>query len=267
MLRSLKGLIGADIRATDGDIGKVHDFYFDDEKWTVRYLVADTGGWLRGKLVLLSPAALGHPGWDEKVFPVHCTRQQVEDSPSALMDQPVSRQHEEDLHKHYGWPPYWIGGGHFPATTVVFGPERTVPPLSDTHGVRRDPDLPAEKGRGDPHLHSVKEVAGYQIQAEDEEIGHAEDFLVDDDSWEIRYLVVDTRRWLPGKDVLIAREWMDHVSYPDSRVHVDLTREQIRSAPEYEQGTPVSREYEEELYAHYGRRGYWAKEGAERRLP
>jgi len=100
MLRSLKKLFGNKILATDGQIGRVHDFYFDDQEWTVRYMVADTGGWLKGRLVLISPAALGEADWGAESFPVNLTRQQIGESPGIEEDLPVSRQQEIELQRY-----------------------------------------------------------------------------------------------------------------------------------------------------------------------
>ena len=239
MLRSIEELYGYTIRAADGDIGKVHDFYFDDEFWTIRYLVVDTGTWLTGRRVLIAPASLGQPDWDTKTLPVRLTKKQVEDSPLVGTDQPVSRQLQVDLHHYYGWPHYWAG-------TSVGTPFLIVPP-----------DQSQEEESGDPHLRSSREVIGYHIQATDDEIGHAEDFIVQDTGWVIRYMVVDTRNWLPGKKVLVAPDWIEEVEWVERKVHVTLERDSVEESPEFEPGMPVNRTYEQSLYDFYGRPAYW----------
>ena len=109
----------------------------------------------------------------------------------------------------------------------------------------------------DRHLRSTQEVTGYYIGATDGEIGHVEDFIIDDESWSIRYIVVDTRNWWPGKKVLASPEWIEKVSWADSTVYVELTRAAIKSAPEYDASSPIDRDYEDRLHTHYGRQGYW----------
>lgn len=199
MLRSSKDLRGYTLHATDGDIGTVADFYFDDARWTVRYLVADTGGWLSGRQVLISPLALGAADWQERRLHTTLTREQVEHSPGSDTDQPVSRQHESELARYYRWPYYWGAAEAWGGYTY---PYELMAATAAAEADRQEP--PAEEEHGDPHLQSVREVTGYRIGARDGAIGHVEDFIVDDQSWAIRYLVVDTRDWLPGKRVLIA---------------------------------------------------------------
>lgn len=237
MLRSIKSLRGYILRATDGDVGKVREFYFDDRFWTVRYLVADTGRWLVDRLVLLSPASLGDPDWERNLFPVNLTKDQVEKSPLISADEPVSRQMEVDLHGYYGWPPYWHAAPYIAA--------------AQASAQRRE--------KGDPHLRSTREVIGYHIRATDGEIGHVDDFVVDDKAWAIRYMVVDTRNWLPGKKVLVAPQWTMDVDWAGRRVNVDLTKDTIENGPEFDPSQPVNREYEVRLYDYYGRPHYWTR--------
>jgi hypothetical protein len=237
MLRSIKGLRGYTLSATDGDVGKVREFYFDDRSWTIRYLVADTGNWLTDRLVLLSTTSLGNPDWEAKVFPVGLARKQVEESPPISADEPVSRQMEMDLHGYYGWPPYWHGAAYMA--------------LAQLQAKR--------KQRGDPHLRSTREVIGYHIQATDGEIGHVDDLIVDDEAWSIRYMIVDTRNWLPGKKVLVAPQWTADIDWAGRRVSVDLSQDAIENGPEFDPSMPVNREYEVRLYDYYGRPHYWTR--------
>ncbi len=249
MLRSLNKLIGYKIEATDGDIGSVQDFYFHDDTWTIRYLVVDTGKWLPGRLVLLSPVAItaGEPDWSNHRFPVALTKKQIEESPSAGTDRPVSRQYETELHKYYGWPVYW-GAAPLPGHTPI-GRAR--------EGAAGRPREGEEIKEADPDLRSLQEVNGYHIQATDEEAGHVEDFIADTDAWVIRYMVVDTRNWLPGRKVLVSPEWLDGVSWHERLVKVNLAREEIKKSPEFNPSEPVNREYEVRLYDYYGRPAYW----------
>lgn len=243
MLRSTKELQGYSIDAVDGDMGQVKDFFFDDKTWTIRYLVADTGNWLPGRKVLISTHALEQPKWQDQRFPVSLTQDQVENSPSIDEDKPVSRQHEEALHQYYNWPIYWTGGLYLDA--------QFVPRLNE-----EEPEQEAEAG--DVHLRSVDEIIGYDLKEKNDEFGHVQDFIIDDDLWILRYLVVDTRDWFPGgKKVLVAPEWISDVNWTDAKVTVDLTRDQIKNSPEFDPFTPVNREYEERLYDFYGRPKYW----------
>jgi hypothetical protein len=243
MLRSAKSLHGYTIEAIDGDIGKVSEFLFDDQFWTVRYLVVKTGGWLLERRVLIAPAALGQPSWETQRFPVMLTRDQVEKSPDINSDRPVSRQQETVLHAYYGWPSYWdmatpLGSAPIP----VPQPAMEVAEIGDA---------------GDPHLRSTQAVTGYYIQARDGDIGHVEDFIMDDGAWIIRYMVVDTRNWWPGKKVLLSPWWISEVIWNTSRVRVNMDCENIKNSPPFDPTTPVNRAYEDCLYAYYGRPKYW----------
>ncbi|HYH20978.1 MAG TPA: PRC-barrel domain-containing protein [Azospirillum sp.] len=253
MIQRLDVLKDFTIRATDGAIGGVADVYFDDSSWTVRYLVVDTGSWLPGRKVLLAASVLGAPVGASREFPVALTRRQVKESPDIDTDKPVSRQHEADLHGYYGWPPYWGAAAMAPG---VAAPAAAVVPPFDIPAAR---DAPADRREsGDPHLRSGREVTGYHIQARDGAIGHVEDLLIDEAGWRIRYLLVDTRNWLPGRKVVVATDCAATVDWAQRAVSVELTREQVKGSPEYDDVAGIDRSYEEALYAHYARRPYWS---------
>jgi len=272
MLLSVRDLESFTIGATDGDIGSVHDVYFDDQSWTIRYFVVDTGNWLPGRRVLISPMSVREANWSAQRLVVGLTKAQVENSPEVDTAGPISRQYEDQLVRHYGLDPYWFGPYRWGAVPYPFGPiptdvgptvrepealgalrreglENVGPPHVEERHLR-------EERTGDANLRSAREVIGYYIQAADDEIGHVEDFLVDTHTWAIRYMVVDTANWLPGKKVVIAPEWIEMVSWSDSKVHVGMTQEQIRNAPEYDPTQPIEREQELRLYEHDGRRKY-----------
>lgn len=248
MQKSVKDLTGYAIVATDGDIGKLDDFYFDDKSWTIRYLVASTGSWFQGKDVLLSPFAVAKAGVSSDRINVTLTKKQVEESPSIDTDKPVSRQHEADYHDYYGYPYYWSG-------PYLWGP-MYYPQLPEADQIIVEERRAKQEEAGDLHLRSATTVTGHYIEATDGDIGHVEDFIIDDETWEIRYMVVDTRNWLPGKKVLIAPRWIDRVSWDDSKVYVNLSRDAIENAPEYHPDA-LNREYEGKLYDHYDRPKYW----------
>ncbi len=264
MLRNAQDLQGFSIRAKDGEIGAIEQFYFDDETWTIRYLTVNTGGWLGGRLVLISPiSVIGRPDWRSKRLDVRLTKEQVENSPSVDTHEPVSRQHEIAYMGHFGYPFYWGGSN-------LWGPEpdpaglaaRAVPPWEPA---TKEVTGRTGKDLEDSHLRGAEEVTGYFIAASDGEIGHLNGFVVDEDTWAIRYIEVATRNWWPGKKVLVSPAWIERVSWADSKVYVGLSQEAIKGAPEYIESTPITREYEDRLYLHYGRTPYWQREAAHRR--
>jgi uncharacterized protein YrrD len=266
MLRNLKDLQGYALRATDGDVGTVKDFYFDDDRWVVRYLIVETGGWLASRKVLVSPMSLGTPNHDEQVLPVSITREQVRNSPDIDTDRPVSRQHEMDYLGYYGYPAYWDSVGIWGAGSMpgMLTPEAglAAPIAPSRAGVlEAERAIAAEQAArhrdDDPHLRSCKAVTGYHIKAQDGEIGHVQDWIVDEQSWAIRYLVVDTSNWWIGHKVLVAPQWIREVGWSDKVVAVNMTREAIRSAPAWDSSLPPDRAQEADIYRHYDRTGYW----------
>jgi hypothetical protein len=247
MLRSLSATENYVLSAKDGDIGRCKDFLFDDEFWTIRYMVADTGKWLPGRKVLISPISLGEPDWLQRRFSVNLTKEQIENSPPLDEHAPVSRRYEKRYFGYYYWPYYWTGGDIWGA--APYPPAVPVEYPEELEEEEKDPEK--------SHLRSVKEVTGYDIQATDGRIGHVEDFIVDDETWTIRYMVVDTRKWLPGRKVLVSPEWIERIAWGENTVSVDLSTEEIKQSPEYDPAEPVNREYELRLYDFYGRPTYW----------
>jgi len=268
MLRTAKDLQGFAIHATDGDIGHLRDFYFDDQRWVARYLIVETGNWLSSRQVLISPFAIGRPDWVAKALSVSISRQQVKNSPDIDTDKPVSRQHEMQYLGYYGYPYYWGGIGPWgntltPGLMLTYAQAirgRTV--LSGPVGLEAGQDH-----EGDPHLHSCRAVMNYHIEASDGGIGHVEDLLLDEDTWAIRYLIVDTSNWWLGHQVLIAPQWIREVRWPDSTVAITLDRQALKDAPPYDAAMPLTREQEIGLYLHHGRAGYWAEEGRLQQRP
>ena len=248
MLRSTNELKGYEIEAKDGTIGKVHEFLFDDTSWTFRYLVVNTGSWLSERLVLIPLLALDKPDWHTQSLPVALTKEQIEDSPSIDTDKPVSRQQETSLFAHYGLTAYWLVPAHM--GMGAFGVPATV-----VRDIEEEENESAAKY--DPHLRSTWVVTGYQIQATDGEIGHVEDFIFEDEVWHIRYLVVDTKDWLPAKKVIVTPTWIDKVDWDEKKVAVNLNRDEVKQSPEFDYDKPINREYEVRLYDSYGRPRYW----------
>jgi hypothetical protein len=249
MLRSLKELKGYSVQATDGAIGSVSDFYFDDREWRIRYVVVDTGKWLPGRRVLVSPVACLSPEWDHKELPVSLTKEQVKNSPDFDTARPVSRKYEAELSKYYRWPMYW---GASPEVAGWMPPPAAVP---QEYPPAANP-IESETG---PNLRSLDDVLGYGIRAVDGDIGHVDDLVADDAVWTIRYLIADTRNWLPGRKVLLSPEWIERISWSSRDVTVDMTQQQVKDSPEYEPTAAVNEEYERRLYDYYGRPKYWVE--------
>jgi hypothetical protein len=222
MLRSIKQLYGDKLGALDGEIGHVKDFYFDDQDWGVRYVVADTGSWLTGRLVLISPHSLGRLLQSGKVLRVNLTRKQIEESPSIASHTPVSRQYEEEYHRYYGWPYYWQGDALWGMSSI---PVLELPTMAPAHANGQKPV------HADAHLRSALAVNGYHLQASDGLLGHVCDFMMDDESWAIGQLVIKTGHRLSGKEVQIPTAKVDRISYEESTVFVNLTAAAVEQSP------------------------------------
>ena len=242
MLRETKMLEGSLVRAEDGPAGRVAGVLFDDEGWAVRYLVVDTGGRLPGERVLMLPDFV--EGVNEAMpasIDVGLTREQLWESPPVEADRPVSARQEADYYAYLAGAPYW--GASVPVFPLYV-----------------DPGAGTEEG-GDAHLRSAKEVRGYAVlSGEGRPIGHVEGIVYDDAGWAVRYLIADTRDWLPGKKVPVSADWVLDVSSSAAQIEVDLTAEEMHTAPAWEPGTVMDRRYETELHAHYGRTPYWVRQ-------
>lgn len=231
MIRSVKNLKGFTIGASNGEIGKVKDAYFDDSEWVVRYLVVDTGTWLSGRKVLVSPLFITGVNWDAAAVDVTLSREQVKDSPDIDFDKPVSRQQEAEYYNYYRAAGYWGGPflwGRFPHPAAA---RRLVTDVVDEEGhkhLRR-----GDRNVEDSHLRSANEVIGYHIEARDGNIGHVEDFLFDEETWLVESLLVDTRNWLPGRHVMVPSDWIERVDWLERIAGVSVDRATIQEQPEY----------------------------------
>ena len=254
MIRSIKHLKKFELVAADGRVGAVDDFYFDDQRWAIRYVVADTGNWLPGRRVLISPMSVARTEWGEQRLLLSITRDQVKDSPPIDAHRPVSRQHEADYLSYYGYPYYWGHAGLWGAHAYPMLPS----PAELARARARTDELRQQAAeQGDTHLRSSSDVLHYGIRATDGDLGHVEDFLFDDWSWAIRYLVVDTSKWWFGKHVLVAPEWIGDISWAERTVAVDVSRDSLKSAPQYDRAEHVDRQWEASYYGHLQRPGYW----------
>ena len=228
MLQNAETFRGYALGASDGEIGKVTDLYFDDETWTVRYFVVKTGNWLGDRHVLVTPRRIGRAQPDRKVLNANLTRAEVKASPRAESDRPVSE-----------------------CMDVLYSPYHFWPPAYELEGCGDDADV---------HLRSMEEVEGYAVAATDGNIGHVAGFIVEDTDWLIRYLLVDTRNLWPGKHVLMSPEWVEEIDWNVRWVRVNLSREVIKDSPEFDRDAAVTREYESDLCHFYDREGYWTRE-------
>jgi sporulation protein YlmC with PRC-barrel domain len=270
VIRSIRDLTGARICATNGEIGRVEELLFDDERWTVRYMVVDAQAWLAERRVLLSPRAVVAVDWDAQTLYLNLRQQQVQDAPHIAIDQPLSRRIETRFNSYYAYPPYWIGDGVWGMGThpYTYGGFSTAPnhaaraaphpgrPSIATRHQRNDTQDALRDAIPTSYLRRIRSLRDYPIYADDDAIGYVEDVLFDDETWAIRYLVAATPSVWSGSNLLVARTWVTSVDWVGSRLDLDVAGEAVRQSPPFER-TLLDRDYEAKLHRHYARRGYW----------
>jgi sporulation protein YlmC with PRC-barrel domain len=259
MLHNIQDLKACKIQSTDGDLGKINDFYFDDEDWVIRYLVVDTNNWFFKRKALISPITLKKPDWLKKDIQVNLTQQQINDSPDISVHEPVSRQQEIEYYDYYGYPAYW-GGGSLWGEGIYPDGMMPVNASISSDPSRLQTKVNEKAQNDDPHLRSWEKIKGYKIHATDGEIGHIQDLLVDELTFAIRYVIVQTNNWWIGHQVLIAPQWFSDVQWSDSTVSVNHSREAIKNSPSYDSHDTFDRSWEIEVNKHYGTQGYWSNE-------
>ncbi len=267
MLFAITGLLGSPVKTEDGDAGLVKDYLFDDRTWKFRWMVVDTGAWLPGRKILIHPSAIeplaidpprnGRLGMlggsDRLVVSVALTHSEVQASPDATEDEPVTQQMENHLYDYYGWDPIW-GATNF-GTNAISSPT-LAPSIAAYPRAHGGIEVDVRASGGDTHLRSVAALKGYHVEASDGEIGHVENFLIDEAGWHIRYLVIATRNWWPGKHVRLAPYAVDAVDWSQKRIVLNVTREQVKSSPEWDPATAANELAEQVLHRHYGWPGY-----------
>lgn len=250
MLWNASKINGYAVEASDGLIGTVSDFLFEDRTWQIRWLVVETGNWFSNHKVLLPLSTLGYPNQSTESFSVSLTRQQVRDSPDIDTDQPISREMESKIYDFYGWDPYWSSlfnlGGTMPAMM-----EATIPiPRTSANKAQA-------LGPADQHLLSIDTITGYHLEAVDGLIGHVHDFLIDDTNWHIRYLIAATSNWWPGMSVVLPSNSVKKVDWEERLLRLDVNRRQVQGSPRYDPRMRLDKAYQERLQEHYGSTNYW----------
>jgi uncharacterized protein YrrD len=269
MLRSVQELHGFEVVGIDCEIGRVRDFYFDDHGWAIRFVVVDTGPWLANRQVLISPMAFADLDWRGRSLAVSLTREHVRWSPDIDTRKPVSRQHEVEHYTYYGYPNYWGGSGLWgegmqPTKMLgVYGGRNSAEAeQKEMEFVAAQALMHRERG-DDPHLRSCDAIIRYHVHATDGGIGHVEGLIVDDQTWAVRYFVVNTSDWWLGHDVIVAPQWIEDISWLEATVSVDMSRQAVKHAPAYDADVPPDREQERLTYEHYARPSYWVESVAQ----
>ncbi len=253
MKRSINSLLGYTIKGTNGEIGKVEEFYFDDRSSTIRYMVVKTGGWFSEKKVLISTEAFQKPDWESKTFSVNLTLEKIKNSPDIDTEKPVSRQQEDLMRGYYAWPSYFGYGMYGYGGFGLWG----YPAFRESEIENEMKPMKAnEQVYHNPHLRSTHEVTGYHIHATDGDIGEVKDFIIDDVTWKIHFLVVETGNWFSGKEVLISPQWIKDVTWEEQKVTIYHTKVEVKNSPEYDSSQPVNDIFEHSMNDYYGKETY-----------
>ncbi len=245
MLLSVKNLMKYSINAKDGNIGQVYSFLFHEDMWVIRYLVVDTSKWLPGRKVLIIPSEIGAPDEDNKTLGVNLTKEKIKDSPDIDTEKPVSRREEESLYKYYNWAPYW-GAGYGPILTPY---EPVVPGVSEKY--QSEVSESEDERKQQSHLRSAREILGYSISALDGEVGFVEDFLIDNEKWNINYIILDTHKWLPGRKIVLPVEWISEITWHEKEVGLDVKKDTVKGSADYDPDKKIGSDYEAHIHSHY----------------
>lgn len=234
MLRRVRDLEGWTVRSRDGqDLGIIEDFYFDETRWTIRYVAVKAGNWLTGRVVLLSPMNLERVDWQQASVTFALTAEQIQAAPGESSAVPGSREWEAAFASYYSLPYYWAGTGAWGDWDTPGEAARSGPP----------PEEVSAAAVSQSHLLRIRDVAGQHVHAIDGEIGHVDDFLVDDRTWTIRYLLIDTSNWIGGRSVLVPPSWVQSIDWAERRVRVRVSREAIEKSPEYDPAADIEGVY------------------------
>lgn len=258
MLATTHELRGFKVFSEDEEIGEVEDYYFDRKYWVNRYLVVDTGNWLVERDILISPEAVEEIDYGEQLIKLNISAEEIENSPPVEKEDKLMRTHERDLADYFNWTNYWRAAE--PTNTGISGlvPNNLIRKITIEENIKdrekENKKIPAEE---ETNLRSVNELINFKIHASDGFIGHVDKFIIDDNNWLIRYLLVDTKDLLPGKKVVLAPEWINNIDWVGEEVEFKLTVEEIENAPEYDAEMPISELYETKLYEHYDKEKYW----------
>ncbi|WP_158816538.1 PRC-barrel domain-containing protein [Methylocapsa sp. S129] len=251
MLQVISAFNGYAIEASDGGIGSVSDFLFDDQSWKLRWLVIDAGSWLAERKVLVHPSAIGQADYEGRKLAVALTKTEVEGSPDIREHQPVSRQMESELYSYYGWDPLW-GGGYLGAEAGAIAAPLATEPYFGIASIRDAAAVDPAPDDADPHLQSVAAITGCPIAASDGDIGHVEDLLIDAALWTVNYFVVDTSNWWLGKRVLMSPHAVTTIDWTERRVELNVTRDQVKASPPWDPLALMDQAGMKRLHDHYG---------------
>ena len=247
MKRSLKEINTYSVQTIDEENGKIKNFLFDEDTWIIRYLDVEMGNFFVEKRILIPKEQIGIPEWEDQNFPIKLTMKRIDDSPGLERDLPVSRRYEQDLANYYDVVPYW-------PTDKDLYPNREF--FFTSNKIIRIPKNMVKEENIDTSLRSFSEVHRYSIKSIDDTFGHLSDLIIDDSDWQIVYVVLDTKNIVPwSKQIILPVEFVEEINFPNREIRIDLTKEAIKNAPEYNSTKAVNSQFEKELTDFYRQKG------------
>jgi len=245
MLLSLKELAGFSIQAQDGEIGKVSDFYFDDQEWVVRHLIDKTGFGLLGRQTLITPDVIEMINLDARKLTVSLIREQIENGPTRSQEKPLARDVAKQKAAGQSADRYVSGASAGDETIYAVAPAvqpKVIP-------IKRE--MAQDVTSDEPNLHSSNDVIGYRISTNNGLIGQIVDLFIDDETWAIQYLVISSKKELDNKRILIAPESIDWISWKQKSVSVSLEKEKIKDCPNFNLTMPVLNDQRDLMYEQF----------------
>lgn len=235
MIHNERFIEGYTIHATDGELGKVDAFLFDDEKWTVRYLVVDTRKWLFGRKVLISPISIENIHHEEEYISVNLTKEQVKNSPDIDTEQPVSRAQESRMNRFFGWGSYWEEPG-------IWGPSVYPSELAQQEVFEMNEETEESRVR------KTSELIGYEVSDRDEEeAGQVDSFLIDDQTWKVQYVLVSFEDHEEEIVLPLPAKRITDVSWPETKIHIAASKDTFPNVPTYHPDQIIDEELERQI--------------------
>jgi uncharacterized protein YrrD len=228
MQLNTNSLLGFSLSATDGEVGRIEEIYFDDRNWAIRYLVVKTVQWFSGRNVLISPHAFDRSRWVAETFPVNLTKKQILDSPDVDTDKPLSSKHTAALNEYYLWQPFIDNGFYAPVHC-------DAPTLSED----AETNIPTDDSF---HLRSTRQTKGFRVHATDGEIGYVSDFIVNDEDWKLGYLVVATKSIFRDQNMLISVRDIMETKWAKRDIYLDISVKAVEQSKTFDGFTVVDPE-------------------------
>ncbi len=203
---------GFRVMAEGGEVGRIHDCFFDESSRHIRYLVVRTGSWLLGRDVIIVPSHVRDLSLEDEQLTTDLTKDELKNSPDVDTEKPISRRREIEYLSYYGMPMYWGSMPGIPPTGAPTPPEAAPEDGDDTAS----------------ELRSAREITGYALQSQDGPAGTIKDIVFSPETWAVTHLLVRTGGWFSGKEIAVAIKWVEEIDWSRAVVGVDMPNDRLR---------------------------------------